>query len=151
MPLINEVLITQKFKMKAKLLLGATLLFFIASFTACKKQDEATKPLRAKMLGKWQVNKIDVTIAGSATVSTSYAANDYMDFKDNTNDDFELSLGSNRSVGSYSSTIDNNFYLDFSSKDLDCVVTTITPNQFQFTGTVVGSNPKQTETYFLSR
>ena len=137
--------------MKKKLLFAGTLLLFIASFTACKKQDEETKPLRAKMIGKWQVNKIDVTTAGSATLTTTYASGDYMDFKDSESDDFELGLGASRSVGTYSSAIDNSIYLDFSSKDLDCKVTTITTNQFQFTGTVVGSNPVVTETYYLSR
>lgn len=137
--------------MKKKLLFAGTMLLFIASITACKKQDDATKPLKEKMLGKWQVNKIDVTTAGSATISTTYAAGDYLDFKDNTNDDFELGLGTNRSVGTYTTRIDNTIFLDFSSKDLECTLNTITTNQFQFTGTVVGSNPKVTETYYLSR
>lgn len=138
--------------MKKQLLFAVTILLLIASFTACKKQDEATKPLRSKMIGKWRVNKIDVTTAGSAAVSTPYTAEDYIDFKDSPNDDVELGLGSNRSLGTFGSTIDDSkFYLDFSAKDLDCKVTTITTNQFQFTGTVVGSNPVRTETYFLSR
>ena len=108
--------------MRKQLLFAGTILLFIVSVISCKKQDEATKPLRAKMLGKWQVNKIDVTTTGSPTVSTTYATSAYMDFKDNSSDDFELSLGAtDRNVGTFSSTIDNNFYLDFSSKkDLDC-------------------------------
>jgi len=137
--------------MKKRLLFIATMVLFIASFTACKKESEATKPLRTKILGKWQVNKIDVTTAGSATITTSYSSSDYMDFKDNSNDDFELGLGTNRQVGRFTSSIDNSLFLDFSSKDLDCQVTTISDNQLQFTGTVVGSNPKITETYYLSR
>jgi hypothetical protein len=138
--------------MKKQLLFAVTILLLVASFSACKKQDEATKPLRSKMIGKWRVNKIDVTTAGSVTVSTPYTAEDYMDFRDNTNDDVELGLGTNRSLGTFGTTIDESkFYLDFSAKDLDCKVTTVTTNQFQFTGTVVGSNPVRTETYFLSR
>lgn len=138
--------------MKKQLVFGAIILLFITSFTACKKQDEATKPLRAKMIGKWRVNKIDITIVGSDPISTTYGAADYIDFKDNTSDDVELGLGSNRSLGTFGSTIDDSkFYLDFSSKDLDCKVSTITTNEFEFTGTVVGSNPTITETYFLSR
>ncbi|MBB2143888.1 hypothetical protein GM921_00190 [Pedobacter sp. LMG 31464] len=137
--------------MKKRLVLAGTILLFIAGFSACKKQDEATKPLRAKMVGKWQVNKIDVTTAGSATITTTYAATDYLDFKDNESDDFELGLGSNRSVGTFGARVGDEFYMDFSSKDLDCTVSAITTNKFQFTGTVVGSNPKVTETYYLSR
>ena len=137
--------------MRKQLLIAGTILLFVASFTACKKETDATKPLRSKILGKWQVNKIDVTTAGSATITTNYTSSDYMDFKDNSNDDFELGLGTNRQVGRFSSSIDNSLFLDFSSKDLDCDVTTISDNQLQFTGTVVGSNPKITETYYLSR
>ena len=138
--------------MKKQFLFGATFLLLIIAFASCKKQDEATRPIRSKMIGKWQVNKIDVTTAGTATITTEYSANDYIDFKDNVDDDFEMSLGSQRYVGSFSSLIDNSLYLDFSSsRDLECNVDVITPNQFQFTGTVVGSNPKVTETYYLSR
>ena len=133
--------------MKKQLLFATAILLFIVSFTACKKETEANKPLRAKMLGKWQVNKI----LKSAGTSPTITATDYMDFKDNTNDDFELQLGATRDVGTFSSSIDDSFYLDFPSKDLNCVVTVITPNKFEFTGTVVGSNPKVTETYTLVR
>ncbi|RZL34565.1 MAG: hypothetical protein EOP00_31400 [Pedobacter sp.] len=138
--------------MKKQLLFAVTILLLVVGFSACKKQDEATKPLRLKMIGKWRVNKIDVTTAGSVTVSTAYTVEDYMDFKDSPNDDVELGLGSNRSLGTFGSTIDDSkFYLDFSAKDLDCKVNILTPNQFEFTGTVVGSNPTRTETYFLTR
>ena len=134
-----------------KLLFSSLILLFIAGFTACKKETFEDKPLRSKMLGKWRVNKIDVTTGSSATVSTVYSPTDYIDFKDNTSDDVELGLGSNRAVGTFSSSIDQSFYLDFSSKDLECVATTITENKFEFKGTVVGSNPKITETYYLTR
>ncbi len=133
-----------------KLLFPSLILLFIASFTACKKDDFESKPLRNKMIGKWQVTKIDVA-TGESTVTTTYAATDYIDFKDNTSDDVELGLGSTRSVGSFSTHTDNSFYLNFSSKDLECTATTITENKFTFTGTVVGSNPKVTETYYLIR
>jgi hypothetical protein len=140
--------------MGKRLLVSATLLFFIATFTACKKQDDETKPLRSKIIGKWQVNKIEVTNyaeGNGTTVTNTYGTSDYLDFKDNESDDVELGLGTNRSVGTFSTTVANTLHIDFSSKDLDCVVNTITDNQFQFTGTVTGSNPKITETYYLSR
>ncbi len=140
--------------MERRLLVAGILLFFIASFTACKKQDEETKPLRSKILGKWQVNKIDVityTSGTPSTVSTSYTASDYIDFKNNESDDVEFGLKSNQTIGSFSTNSANGLFIHFSSKDLECVVNTITDNQFQFTGTVAGSNPRVTETYYLSR
>jgi hypothetical protein len=141
--------------MKRQLILAGTILLFITGFTSCKKQAEGTKPLRTKMLGKWQVNKIEVTrytaSGAGVTTSTNYGSADYIDFKDNESDDFELGLGTQRSVGNFSSSIGNKLFLDFTEKDLDCDVNVITDKQFQFTGTVSGSNPKVTETYYLSR
>lgn len=136
--------------MKKRLLFAGTLVLFIATFNACKKQDEATKPLRDKLVGKWQVNKVQTVNGTSDPVSVSYTSSDYMDFKESSND-FELSLGTNRSIGTYSSTLGDMLYLDFTTKDLDAKVNVISNNQLQFTGTVVGSNPKITETYYLSR
>jgi hypothetical protein len=42
-------------------------------------------------------------------------------------------------------------FIWFFFKDLECKVATITQNQLQFTGTAIGSSPKITETYYLSR
>lgn len=142
--------------MKQKLVLAGMMLFMVAGFSACKKQNKATEPLRTKMLGKWQVNKVDVTTYSTAgtpsTVSTSYTTSDYMDFKDTESDDVELSLGTNnRMLGFYKVRINDTFFLDFSQKDLECTTTVIGDKEFRFTGTVVGSNPKVTETYYLSR
>lgn len=136
-------------------MLLSTILLLAISFTACKKDEGESRPLRTKVLGKWQVNKIDVTTYSAAgvptTVTTTYAASDYMEFRDNESDDVELGLGTTRQVGSFGIYANDDFFLDFSSKDLACVTNTITDNQFRFTGTVVGANPKVTETYYLSR
>ena len=141
--------------MKKRLALAATLLLLITGFTACKKENESTKPLRSKIIGKWQVNKIEITTfsaSGAAeTTSTTYTSSDYLDFKDNESDDFELALTTRTVIGSFSTAIGNKLFLDFTDRDLDCNVTTITDNQLQFVGTVTGANPKITETYFLSR
>ena len=136
--------------MKKQLLLSSLILLFVASFTACKKDSFEEKPLTAKILGKWRVDKVEYSYV-SVENPTTFTASDYIDFKDNTNNDFELGLGVNRQVGTFSGTIDNSFFLDFSSKDLECTATTLTENKFTFTGTIVGSNPKKTETYYLSR
>ena len=142
--------------MKQKLVLAGMMLFVIAGFSACKKQNEATEPLRTKMLGKWRVNKIDFTTYSSSgtptTTTTTYAATDYVDFKDTENDDVELSLGSNnRSSGTFKVRINDSFFLDFSAKDLECTTTVIGDNEFRFTGSVVGATDRATETYYLSR
>lgn len=131
--------------------LALAVVLFI-SITACKKQNEATKPLKTKMIGKWQVEKIETKTGNGPTLTTTYNSSNYMDFKENTSDDFELSLGANdRRIGSYSATLDGSFYLDFAERDLQCTVNTINANSFIFKGTVVGANPIVTETYYLKR
>jgi hypothetical protein len=141
--------------MKRSLLFASTILLFVISFTACKKDDESTKPLRTKIIGKWKVDKVDVTtysnVEAPVIVSTNYGAADYIDFKDNTSDDVELGLGSSRQVGTFAVYLEDSFFIDFSSKDLSCVINVLNDNKLQFTGTVVGANPKVTETYYLSR
>jgi hypothetical protein len=138
--------------MKKRLAFAGILLLAVTGFTACKKQNEETKPLKTKMIGKWKVEKIETQSGNSAKVTTNYTTANYMDFKDNESDDFELSLGaSDRYIGSYAVALDNSFYLNFSERDLDCSVSTITSNKFVFTGKVVGSNPLVTQTYYLSR
>ena len=138
--------------MKKQVLLAGIVLLVITSFASCKKEFEKNT-LRGKIAGKWAVNKIEVATAGGTTVTTNYTANDYIDFKDTESDDFEWSLGTdNRQIGAWTTLSDGiSLYLDFSNKDLDCKVTSITDNKLQFTGTVVGSTPKVTETYYLSR
>ena len=140
--------------MKKQLLLAGLVLLLVTGFSACKKETSfEKKTLRGKLVGKWLVNKIDIVTTGGSTVSTTYTSSDYLEFKDTKTDDFELSLGTtNRTIGAWSTLADDvSLYLDFSAKDLDCKVTTITETKLQFTGTVVGSNPKVTETYYLSR
>ncbi|RZK54046.1 MAG: hypothetical protein EOO87_11440 [Pedobacter sp.] len=138
--------------MRKRLTLVAVMLLFVAGFSACKKQDEATKPLRSKMLGKWSITKIEVKTGSEPVVTTNYTADDYIDFKDNEDDAVELRLGANNTVsGSFAVILNNSFYLDFSAKDLECKVASISERAFQFTGTRVGANPAVTETYYLTR
>jgi hypothetical protein len=138
--------------MKRRLLLSGILLLFIASFTACKKDDEDTKPLSEKIVGKWQVSKIDVTTttnSGSNVVSTLYSSSDYVDFKES--GDVEISLGNARTVGTYSTDLNYRLHLDLTSKDLESVVNVITDKRLEFTSQVVGAEPRVTETYILIR
>jgi hypothetical protein len=140
--------------MKRQLVCLGAVLALMITFTACKKQSEETKPLSAKILGKWTVEKIQVATVqetGTTTTTTNYQSSDYMDFKNNTNNDVELKLASNTILGTFTTTIGDALFLRFATKGLDCKVDQISENKFQFTGTVVGSNPKVTETYYLYR
>lgn len=142
--------------MKTKLLALTAFLLVIAFIPGCKKEDSDT--LKAKMTGRWQVSKVErkvyeadgTTVA--STTSVPYTPADYMDFKNNENDELELNLGSgNRIVGNYIVLLGNDFNISLSDKLLYCNTEVLDDNTFQFTGTVDKSSPKVTETYFLQR
>jgi len=138
---------------KQVVLLGAILIAMI-TFSSCKKQDEATKPLSEKLFGKWTVEKIATTTeteTGPRTVTQNYQSSDYMDFRKSENNDVEVRLGTNTSLGTFTTTVDQTLYLTISGKSLVCKMDEISNNKAQFTGTVTGSNPKVVETYYLYR
>ena len=142
--------------MKTKLFTVAALLLTIVFISSCKKED--TDSLRSKILGRWQISKIETkSYAANGTTITStrtvdYTTADYMDFKNNENDELEINLGSgNRVMGNYVVLFGQSFNISLSNKLLYCDTDNLTETTFQFTGTVDQSNPKVTETYYLQR
>lgn len=121
------------------------------AFVACKKD---TTSLKARMFGKWTVNKIVVTgYTGSDALlkngTFTYTANDYIDFKGNDDDQVELSLTNQRSIGTYSANIDDSFGLVFSEGISYCTTNNLTSTQFQFTAKLNGTNV--VKVYYLTR
>src|SRR4051812_1502921 len=110
--------------MKKQVLLAGIILLLVTGFSACKKESFQEKSLKEKLVGKWIVNKVDVTTAGGTTGSITYTSSDYLDFKDTKSDDFELSLGTNnRRIGVFTVLADDtSLFLDMSDKDLDSKV-----------------------------
>ncbi|WP_432714685.1 hypothetical protein [Pedobacter sp.] len=142
--------------MKTKLFAIVALFLTIATVSSCKKED--TDTLKAKIAGRWQVNKVErktYDANGSAvvsTITTPYTTTDYIDFKNNENDELEINLGSgNRVMGNYVVLMGNDFNISLSNKLLYCTTDVLNENTFQFTGTVDQSSPKVTETYYLQR
>ena len=141
--------------MKTKLFTFAALLLTIVFISSCKKED--TNSFRSKITGRWQLNKIerrvykaDGTVA--STITTPYTSSDYIDFKNNENDELEMNLGAgNRFMGNYVVLFGQTFNISLSNKLLYCDTDNLTDNTFQFTGTVDQANPKVTETYYLQR
>ena len=142
--------------MKTKLLAIIALFLASALFTACKKEDSDT--FKAKISGRWKVNKIEkktydangTTVA--TTVTNSYTDTDYIDFKNNENDELEINLGSgNRVMGNYVVIMGQQFNISLSDKLLYCNTDLLNETTFQFTGSVDKSSPKVTETYYLKR
>jgi hypothetical protein len=141
--------------MKTKLFTVAALLLTVVFISSCKKED--TDSLRSKIAGRWQINKIETkTYAANGTITSTktvgYTTADYMDFKNNENDELEINLGAgNRVMGNYVVLFGQSFNISLSNKLLYCDTDNLTETTFQFTGTVDQANPKVTETYYLQR
>ncbi len=142
--------------MKTKLFTVAALLLTIVFISSCKKED--TDTFKSKISGRWQVSKIERKVYASdgttvaSMTTTPYTTADYVDFKNNENDELEINLGSgNRVIGNYVVLFGQSFNISLSNKLLYCDTDNLSGNTFQFTGTVDQSNPKVTETYYLQR
>ena len=129
-------------------------LFFTALlliFASCKKQDDATKPLKSKMVGKWQLAKVETTIAGSAPTTVTGTASDYVDFKSGEDDIVEINLSPSLQSGTYSVTVGESFYISMAGKLQACAPTVINDNTFEFTATEEKATPSVVKKYFLTR
>jgi hypothetical protein len=142
--------------MKTKLFTVAALLLTIVFISSCKKED--TDSFRSKITGRWQISKIETKTYGAdgttvvSTRTIPYSTADYIDFKNNENDELEINLGSgNRVIGNYVVLFGQSFNISLSNKLLYCDTDNLSETSFQFTGTVDQSNPKVTETYYLQR
>ncbi|PWS26260.1 hypothetical protein DHW03_15835 [Pedobacter yonginense] len=127
-----------------------SLLFLVTTaFLSCKKDTESTK---ARIMGKWSVNKIVITgnTSDAANGTFTYGkTTDYMDFKSNEDDQVELGLSGQRTIGTYEGTIDS-FNMAFPEEGSSyCTINTLTENVLQFTAKVDKTNI--VKVYYLSR
>ena len=142
--------------MKLNLLRISVCVCLLTLFSACKK--EVSDDYQSNMRGRWQIERIETRTYdanGTSVLSSAsipYQATDYIDFKNNKNDELEMNLGQgNRLMGNYVVLMAGAFNISLSNKLLYCTVENLTDNAFIFTGTVDKSNPKVTETYYLVR
>ena len=142
--------------MKSNLLRISAFICLLTLFSACKK--EASDAYQSNMTGRWQIERIETRTydaSGTSVVSSAsipYQPTDYIDFKNNENDELEMNLGQgNRVMGNYVVLMGGVFNISLSNKLLYCNTENLTENSFTFTGTVDKSNPKVTETYYLVR
>lgn len=138
--------------MKKQITLVAMVLLIIAGIgTGCKKETGVARPLKKKIEGKWQIAKIETTIAGTAPITYIGVAGDFFEFRNDENDQVEVNVGANRTLGTYAVLATDDFNLSLSGKLLNCSVTTINDNKLEFTAVVSGSSPAETRKYFLTR
>ncbi|MES2827264.1 MAG: hypothetical protein V4687_03890 [Bacteroidota bacterium] len=124
---------------------------FLLILSSCKKQDDETKPLKTKIVGKWEVSKVETSIGSSAPTTVAGSANDYVDFKGGDDDIVEISVSSSLQSGTYSILVSNEFYITIGGKLYQCSPTLVDDNSFEFTATEEGSNPLIIKKYFLER
>lgn len=138
--------------MKKQLTLATLLLFVIAGIaTGCKKETGEARPLKKKIEGKWQVAKVETTIDGTSPLTYTGVPADFFEFRSDENDQVEVNIGPDRTLGTYVVLASDDFNLSLSGKVFTCLVNTITDNKLEFTGTVNGSSPKETRKYSLTR
>ncbi|WP_316735886.1 lipocalin family protein [Pedobacter aquatilis] len=132
----------KQFTMFCLFLLTATAIF------SCKKDDSS---LKARIIGKWTVNKIEVSGNTNAALNGTfnYTVNDYIDFKANDDDQVELSLNSQRTIGTYTASLGNDFVMAFPEGMSYSTVSTLTGNQLQFTAKIDKTNI--VKVYYLTR
>lgn len=134
--------------MKRKITSLATLLLIFTTLISCKKED--TDSQKYKMTGRWQVSKIETKI-GSQTIIDNYTSTDYMDFKNNTEDEVEVKLGNTTTKGNYLVMIDGTFNLSIDNKLYYCTTNNLSDTNFQFTAVADKSDTQTTKTYYLVR
>ncbi|MEJ7560828.1 MAG: hypothetical protein WKF66_21130 [Pedobacter sp.] len=141
--------LTKRINLATKPVLIFTALLLI--FASCKKQDDETKSLKSKMVGKWQLAKVETTVAGSATTTVNGGSNDYVEFKSGEDDIVEINLAPSLQSGTYSVTVGNTFYMSIGAKLHAGAPTLINDNKFEFTATEEKSTPNTVRKYFLVR
>jgi hypothetical protein len=149
----NKKLIKNKESpMKKQITLIAMFLIIIAGITTgCKKETGEAAPLKTKIVGRWQVARVETTIAGSAMVPHIGVKGDFFEFRGDENDQMEFNYGQERALGNYVVLVTDHINLSFSGKLFNCVVHTITDNKLEFTATSNGVSPAETRKYFLTR
>ncbi|KLT66012.1 lipocalin family protein [Pedobacter sp. BMA] len=141
--------------MKKRITLLSLLFLVATTIISCKKD---TTSLKARMMGKWMISKIETTGYTAAetlndptklngTVTYGSTA-DYIDFKSNNDDQVELSLKGNRTIGTYTITYEDQFTMDLNDGLNYAAVNSITTTQFQFTSTI---NNRIKKVYYLTK
>ncbi|MFD2286012.1 hypothetical protein GJU39_01600 [Pedobacter petrophilus] len=134
--------------MKKQITIIGLLFIATTALLSCKKDQTSFK---ARIVGKWMVNKIEVSgnTNQSLNGTFNYTRDDYMDFKLNSEDQVELSLTNQRTIGNYTTSLGDEFGMIFPEGTSYCTTTNLTATQFQFTAKIDKTNI--VKTYYLTR
>lgn len=111
------------------------------------------------MMGKWTLNKIVTSgytaeetlkdpkkVNGTVNYGTT---SDYIDYKSNNDDQVELSLSGNRTIGEYSIIYSDQFTMSINDGLNYCKINSISANKLEFTAKIDKTNV--TKVYYLTR
>ena len=134
--------------MKKQLTVIGLLFMVTATLFSCKKD---TVSLKARIMGKWTVNKIEVSgnTNSSLNGTFNYTINDYIDFKSDNDDQVELSLNNQRTIGTYTASLGDDFVMSFPEGVSNATVKSLTQSQLQFTAKIDKTNI--VKVYYLTR
>lgn len=137
--------------MKKQFTLVALLFLIISGISACKKDEVDGKSLKTRMIGRWKVKKIETTVGSTPTTTYNGVDADYLDFRNNENDEVEVNLAGNRVTGNYAVLINQTFNLNVSGEVTFCTVTNVNDNLLEFSGTISKSSGNTGKKYYLYR
>ena len=134
--------------MKRQITFLGMLMLVTATLFSCKKDETS---LKARIMGKWTVNKIEVSGNTNQALNGTfnYTMNDYLDFKANDDDQVELSLNNQRTIGTYTASLGDDFNMVFPEGASYCTVSTLSGTQLQFTAKIDKTNI--VKKYYLTR
>lgn len=135
--------------MRRQITFALTLLLIVSGITACQKEEQTSN--KKNMIGKWQLAKIETTIAGSAMVTYTGVASDYFEFRNNEEDEVVINLKSNSHIGTFTVLDGTGVNINYGGKLYISQINALTPNKLEFTADVQGATPKTTEKYYLTR
>ena len=142
--------------MKRQITILSLLMLFTSTIISCKKDETS---LKAQMMGKWTLNKIVTSgytaeetlkdpkkVNGTVNYGTT---SDYIDYKSNNDDQVELSLSGNRTIGEYSIIYSDQFTMSINDGLNYCKINSISANKLEFTAKIDKTNV--TKVYSLTR
>jgi len=142
--------------MKRQITILSLLLLVTSTIISCKKDDTS---LKAQMLGRWTLNRIvttgytaEDTLKDPKKVNGDFkygTTSDYIDYKSNNDDQVELSLSGNRTIGTYVIIYSDQFSMDINDGLNYCKINSISAGQLQFTAKIDKTNV--TKVYYLTR
>lgn len=135
--------------MKQHITIALTLLLMITGFSACKKEDQNSN--KSRLGGTWKVSRVETTEGGAVIDNYTGKSSDSFEFRSNDEDEVVVNLNAASTVGNYTVIEGTGLNMTIFGEVLIGEISTLTESSLVYTGTVDGSSPEKTKTYYLTR